>query len=556
MRKGLIFIILLAGCRQSPSYDVLIRHGSLYDGSGTPSRVADVGIKGDTIAAIGDLRGAVGRQEVEAQGLAVAPGFVNMLSQAQESLLADGLSQCDIRQGVTLEVMGEGDSMGPLNERMKKENAALQADIKYPIEWTTLDEYLRHLVKRGVSPNVASFVGATTVRRHEIGYADRDPTPSEMNQMKALVRQAMEDGALGVGSALIYAPAFYAKTEELIELCRVAAQYHGMYISHLRSEGNHLLEAVDELLRIAKEAGLPAEIYHLKAAGAANWAKMDQLIAKVNSARSTGLHISADMYVYLAGATGLDAAMPPWVQEGGLEEWRKRLQNPATRRRVRHEMSTPTDQWENFFLMAGSPENVLLVGFKSDSLKKYTGRSLADVARIMGKSPEETAMDLVVKDDSRVGTVYFLMSEDNIRKQVTLPWVSFGSDEESSAPEGVFTRYQQHPRAYGNFARVLAKYTREEKLIPLEISIQKLATLPAENLGISKRGRLRVGYFADLAIFDPATIQDHATFDNPRQYATGMVHVFVNGVQVLRNGEHTGATPGRVVRGPGWKGKD
>lgn len=446
--------------------------------------------------------------------------------------------------------------MGPLNDRMKKENVALQTDLKYPIEWTTLDEYLRHIVKRGVSPNVASFVGATTVRRHEIGYADRDPTPSEVGQMKALVRQAMEEGALGVGSALIYAPAFYAKTEELIELCRVAAQYHGMYISHLRSEGNRLLEAADELLHIAKEAGLPAEIYHLKAAGAANWTKMDQLIAKVNSARSAGLRISADMYVYLAGATGLDAAMPPWVQEGGLEEWRKRLQNPAIRRRVLHEMSTPTDRWENLFLGAGSPENVLLVGFKSDSLKKYTGRSLADVARMMGKSPEETAMDLVVKDDSRVGTVYFLMSEDNVRKQVALPWVSFGSDEESSAPEGVFTKYRQHPRAYGNFARVLAKYTREEKLIPLETSIQKLATLPAENLGIMKRGRLQVGYFADLAIFDPATIQDHATFDNPRQYATGMVHVFVNGVQVLRNGEHTGATPGRVVRGPGWKDKN
>ena len=554
MRVGIVLVLLLTGCRQSPSYDVLIRHGMLYDGSGSPPRVGDIGINGDTITTIGDLGSALGTQEIDARGLAVAPGFVNMLSWANESLIVDGLSQSDIRQGVTLEVMGEGESMGPLNERMKAENVALQGDITYPIEWTTLDQYLRYIENRGVSANVASFVGATTIRRHEIGYANRAPTPEEMARMKVLVRQAMEEGALGIGSSLIYAPAFYASTDELIELCRVTGQYGGMYISHIRSEGNALLEGVDELVRIAREAGVAAEIYHLKAAGAANWPKLDEVIAKVNSARAAGLRITANMYAYTAGATGLDAAMPPWVQEGGLEQWRKRLQDPAIRRRVKQEMTTPTDKWENLFLGAGSPDQVLLLGFKNESLKKYTGKTLAEVARMRGTSPEDTAMDLVVEDDSRVGTAYFLMSEDNIRKQIVLPWVSFGSDEESSAPEGVFTKYQQHPRAYGNFARVLGKYVREEKLMPLEAAVRKLAALPAENLGIKRRGHLQAGYFADIAIFDP-DIQDHATFDKPRQYATGMAHVFVNGVQVLKNGEHTGAKPGRVVRGPGWKGE-
>jgi N-acyl-D-amino-acid deacylase len=553
MRASILLVLLLTGCRQSPSYDVLIRHGMLYDGSGSPPRVGDIGINGDTITAIGDLGSALGKQEIDARGLAVAPGFVNMLSWANESLIVDGRSQSDIRQGVTLEVMGEGDSMGPLNERMKAENVALHGDIKYPIEWTTLDQYLRYIENRGVSANVASFVGATTIRRHEIGYANRTPTLEEMARMKVLVRQAMEEGALGIGSSLIYAPAFYASTDELIELCRVAGQYGGMYISHMRSEGNALLEGVDELIRIAREAGVAAEIYHLKAAGAANWPKLDEVIAKVNSARATGLRITANMYTYPAGATGLDAAMPPWVQEGGLEQWRKRLQDPSIRRRVKQEMTTPTDKWENLLLGAGSPDKVLLLSFKNESLKKYTGKTLDEVARMRGKSPEDTAMDLVVEDDSRVGTAYFLMSEDNIRKQIVLPWVSFGSDEESSAPEGVFTKYQQHPRAYGNFARVLAKYVRQEKLMPLEAAVRKLAALAAENLGIKRRGHLQAGYFADIAIF--ADIQDHATFEKPRQYATGMVHVFVNGVQVLKNGEHTGATPGRVVRGPGWKGE-
>ncbi len=554
MRASIVLVLLLTACRAAtPNYDVLIRNGMLYDGSGGPPRRADVGVKGDRIATIGDLTSARGRVEIDARGLAVAPGFINMLSWANESLLVDARSQSDIRQGVTLEVMGEGESMGPLNERMKRENVALQGDIKYPITWTTLDEYLRTLEKRGISPNVASFVGATTIRRHEIGYADRAPTADELHRMTALVRDAMEDGALGVGSALIYAPGFYAHTEEIVELCRAAAPYGGLYISHMRSEGNTLLEAVDELIRIAKESGVPAEIYHLKAAGRSNWPKMDAVIAKVEAARATGLRVTADMYTYTAGATGLDAAMPPWVQEGGLEEWRKRLQDPAVRLRVKREMTTPTDAWENLYLGAGSPENVLFLSFKNDALKKYTGKTLAEVSRILGKPPEETAMDLVVEDDSRVGTAYFLMSEENIRKQIVLPWVSFGSDEESSSPEGVFARYHSHPRAYGNFARVLGRYVRDEKLMPLEAAVRKLSALPAENLGLAQRGRLETGYFADIAVFDPAAIADHATFDEPRRYATGMVHVFVNGVQVLRDGEHTGRTPGCVVRGRGWQ---
>src|SRR5262249_13992878 len=439
LRLVLLFCLLLSSCRSGPTYDVLIRQGTIYDGSGTAPAVRDVGINNDRIAAVGDLSKARGKLEIDARGLAVASGFINMLSWANESLIVDGRSQSDIRQGVTLEIMGEGDSMGPLNDRMKKENAALETDIKYPIEWTTLDEYLRYIVNRGVSTNVASFVGATTIRRHEIGYANRPATSEEMTRMKALVRQAMEEGALGIGSSLIYAPAFYASTDELIELSRVAAEYGGIYISHMRNEGNALLEAVDELIRIAKEAGIAAEIYHLKAAGEANWPKLEQVIAKIDSACAAGLHITADMYTYTAGATGLDASMPPWVQEGGLQEWRKRLRDPAIRKRVKQEMTTPTTKWENLYLGAGSPERVLLLSFKNEALKKYTGKTLADVARMRGQSPENTAMDLVVEDDSRVGTAYFLMSEDNVRKQVVLPWVSFGSDEESSAPEGVFT---------------------------------------------------------------------------------------------------------------------
>jgi N-acyl-D-amino-acid deacylase len=553
--------VILAGCtagagvRSSPAavHDAIIRNGTVYDGSGARGRITDVAIDGQTISAVGDLSTAVARQEIDARGLAVAPGFINMLSWATESLIADGRAMSDIKQGVTLEVFGEGSSMGPLNDTMKKEAVEEMGDIKYDIEWTTLAEYLDYLVKRGISPNVASFIGATTVRVHEIGYADRRPTPAELERMEALVRQAMEEGALGVGSSLIYAPAFYASTEELIALAKAAAPYGGSYISHMRSEGARLLESVDELLRIAREGGVGAEIYHLKAAGNDNWGKLPAVIAKVDSAREAGLDIRADMYTYTAGATGLDASMPPWVQEGGYKAWAKRLQDPVIRARVAAEMRTPTDKWENFFTAVGSPDKIILVGFKADSLKPLTGKTLAEVARMRGKSPEETAMDLVIQDGSRVSTVYFLMSEDNVRRQLAIPWVSFGSDAEAPATEGVFLRSSTHPRAYGNVARLLGRYVRDEKIVPLEEAIRRLTSLPAHNLKIRNRGALAPGYFADVAIFDPLTISDHATFDNPHRYATGMVHVFVNGKQVLKNGEHTGAKPGRVVRGPGWK---
>lgn len=535
-------------------YDVILRGGTIYDGSGRAPFTGDVAIRGDRIAAIGNLRGAKAKTEIDAKGLAVAPGFINMLSWATDSLIYDGRSQSDIRQGVTLEVMGEGWSMGPLTPAMKEQMKEQQGDIQYDVAWTTLGEYLSYLEKKGIATNVASFVGATTVRIHEIGYADRPPTPEELARMKALVRQAMEEGALGVGSSLIYAPAFYAKTPELIELCKAAAPYGGMYISHMRSEGNRFLEALDELIAIAREAKIPAEVYHLKAAGKSNWPKMDAAIAKIEAARKQGLRITADMYTYPAGATGLDAAMPPWVQEGGLKQWIERMKDPAIRARVMREMTTPTDAWENLFLGAG-PDGTLLAEFKNDALKPLTGKTLAEVARMRGKSPEETAMDLVIEDGSRVGTIYFLMSEDNIRKQVKLPWLSFGSDAGSMAPEGPFLKSNPHPRAYGNFARVLGKYVREEKVMTLAEAVRKLTSLPASNLKIKERGALRPGYFADIAVFDAAKIQDHATFEQPHQYATGMVHVFVNGQQVLRDGEHTGATPGRFVRGPGWKAK-
>ena len=547
--------LALAACSRAPAYDVVIRHGAIYDGSGGTPRVGDLAIQGDSIVAVGDIGAGRGRVEVDATGLAVAPGFINMLSWATESLIEDGRSQGDIRQGVTLEVFGEGESMGPLSDSMKADAVRQQGDIQYPIEWTTLDEYLTSLTRRGVSPNVASFIGATTVRIHEIGYADRPPTPAELARMRALVDTAMLDGALGVGSSLIYAPAFYAGTDELVALCEEASRYGGMYISHLRSEGNRLLPAVDELIGIARRAHISAEIYHLKAAGRANWGKLDSVITRVEAARADSLRVTADMYTYTAGATGLDAAMPPWVQEGGLEAWRARLRDPATRARVAREMRTPTDRWENLFLAAGSPENVLLVGFRQDSLKPLTGKTLAEVARMRGTSPEETAMDLVVQDDSRVGTIYFLMSEDNVRREIALPWVSFGSDAGSLAPEGVFLKSNPHPRAYGNFARLLGRYVRDEHVIPLAEAVHRLSLLPATNLRIERRGALRPGYYADVVVFNPDSIADHATFERPHQYATGVVDVFVNGVQVLRNGEHTGAKPGRVVRGPGWRSR-
>ena len=558
----LAFALALAACASTPrpaptlpvDYDVIIRNGTVYDGSGAPGVRADIAIRGDSIVAVGDMASAHAVSDIDARGLAVAPGFINMLSWATETLIEDGRAQSDIRQGVTLEVFGEGDSMGPLNDRMKQEMQEAQGDIRYPIEWTTLGEYLAYLERRGIAPNVASFIGATTVRVHEVGYADRPPTAEELARMQALVRQAMEEGALGVGSSLIYAPAFYAKTPELIALMQAAAPYGGMYISHMRSEGNRLLEAVDELLAISRATGAPAEIYHIKAAGRQNWAKQAAMLAKVDSARRAGARITADMYTYTAGATGLDASMPPWVQEGGYKEWAKRLQDPIIRSRVAAEMRAPTDEWENFFYAVGSPERILLVGFKNPALKPLTGKTLAEVARLRGKSPEETAMDLVVEDGSRVDAVYFLMDEDNVRRLIQVPWISFGSDAGAPAPEGNFLKSSTHPRAYGNVARLLGRYVRDERLIPLEAAIRRLSALPAENLKLRRRGMLKPGYHADVVVFDPALIQDHATFDEPQRYATGVVDVLVNGVQVLRNGEHTGAKPGRFVKGPGYRG--
>ena len=552
--KTLSLILLIAGCSSLEKHDILIKNGIIVDGSGTPAYVGSVAINADTIVAVGNLT-ARGKLEIDATGLVVAPGFINTLSWATESLIQDGRSKSDIMQGVTLEVFGEGWSMGPLSQNLKNElqlpNA--QGDIKYEIDWNTLDEYLQSLVRRGISPNVASFIGATTVRINHIGYENRPPTADEMSSMKQMVREAMEDGALGVGSSLIYAPAFYSSTEELIELSKVASEYDGLYISHMRSEGNGLLQSIDELITIADKADIRAEIYHLKMSGKENWSKYDEVIRKIDSARVSGLSITTNMYTYIAGATGLDASMPPWVQEGGYDKWAERLQDPAIRRRVLKEMTTPTDKWENLMYAAGTPDNLLLVGFKNDSLRHYTGKTLTEVAEIHGKSPEETAMDLVVADGSRVGTVYFLMSEENIKKQVALPYMSFGSDAGSLSPEGVFLNSSTHPRAYGNFSRLLGKYVREEKIISIEEAIRKLTSLPATNFKIKKRGSLTKGFFADLAIFNPETIQDHATFDEPHQLSTGMIHVFVNGEQVLKNGSHTGALPGRVVRGPGYK---
>jgi len=558
MRKAIVVLIsvtvgILGSCSRAPDYDVIIRGGRVYDGSGSAPVISDVGIKGNKIATVGILNEARGSREIDAKGLAVAPGFINMLSWANESLIEDGRSQSDIRQGVTLEVMGEGESMGPLNPRMKQEMQHRQGDIRYKVEWTTLREYLDYLVRRGISTNVASFVGAATVREYALGYDNRPPNAEELELMRKLVRQSMEEGALGVGSALIYAPGYYAKTDELVELCKVASTYGGMYISHIRNEGNGLLEAIDELLKISREARIPAELYHLKESGKLNWGKIDAVIRKVEAAQKAGLKITADMYTYTARATGLDASMPPWVQEGGVEEWIKRLKDPTTRRKVVQEMRTATNTWENLFLAAGTPKNVLLVGFRQDSLKYLTGKTLDEVAALRHKSAEETAMDLVIDDDSRVGTIYFLMAEENVRKQIALPWVSFGSDEASLAPEGVFLKSNAHPRAYGNVARLLGKYVRDEKVISLEEAIRRLSSFPAENLKIRERGLLRPGYYADVVVFDAARIADHATYEKPHQYSTGMSHVFVNGVQVLKDGEHTGAKPGMVVPGPGLK---
>jgi N-acyl-D-amino-acid deacylase len=550
----LVLVGFLCSCAARPEYDTVIRNGLVYDGTGAPGRTADVAISGDRLAVIGDIGVARGAVEVDARGLAVAPGFINMLSHSERSLIADGRSEGEIRQGVTLEVFGEG-SMGPWNDLMKREEIERQSDIKFDVAWTTLGDYLDHLVARGVSPNIASFVGAATVRIHELGYQNRAPTAQELERMRGHVRRAMQDGAMGLSSALIYAPGVYAKTEELVELAKVAAQSGGMYISHMRSEGNRLLEAIDEVLTIAREAGIRAEIYHLKAAGRPNWSKLEDAIRKIETARRAGLEITADMYTYTAGSTGLDAAMPPWVQEGGYDAWAGRLKDLAVRARVRKEMTTPTDDWENLFLAAGA-EGTLLVGFRNEALRSYLGKTLADVARLRGRSVPDTAMDLVIEDGSRVQVVYFLMSEENVRRQIQLPWISFGSDAASMATQGVFIRTSTHPRAYGNFARLLGKYVRDEELITLEEAVRRLTALPAETLRLADRGRLQPGFFADVVVFDPQSVQDRATYEQPHQYAIGMRHVWVNGVLVLKDGEHTGATPGRVVRGPGWQGQN
>jgi N-acyl-D-amino-acid deacylase len=546
-------LVVLASCQPTPSYDTIIRNGMIYDGNGGEPFKADIATNGDTISFIGDLKNARAKTEVDATGLAVAPGFINMLSWATETLIEDGRSQSDIRQGITLEVMGEGMSMGPLNPSMKSELQNGQGDIKYEVQWNTLGEYLRFLEKKGISTNIASFVGATSLRVYIVGEENRNPTPAETDSMRLLVRQAMEEGALGIGSSLIYPPAFFAKTDELVALCEEAAKYGGSYISHMRSEGNNLYEAVEELVTIAKRAGIHAEIYHLKAAGKDNWVKMDSVIRRIERARKEGLNITADMYTYTAGATGMTAAFPPSLQDGGFGKLWQRLQDPAIRKEMKKVMNTNARDWENLYYAAGSAEKVLLLGFNRDSLKKYTGKTLAEAASLRGSTPEETAMDLIVQDSSRIDVAYFLMSEENIKKQIVLPWLSFGSDAGSYTADGVFLKSNAHPRAYGNFSRVLGKYVRDEKLMTLAEAIRKLAKLPATNLKIEKRGELKAGNFADIAIFDPVIIKDNASFDKPHQYSTGMQHVFVNGIAVLKDGAHTGASPGRFIKGPGWK---
>ena len=549
----LVAAVCMTGCSETPNYDVIIRGGTVYDGLGGAPYVGDIGIKQDRIAIIGNLSERSGALEIDAAGKAVVPGFINMLSWATTSLLEDGRGVSDLKQGVTLEVMGEGFSMGPLNDAMKEEMVARQGDIKYDVEWTTLNEYLEYLVDKGISPNVASYVGATTVRVHEIGYEDRPANEAELTRMQDLVRDAMRDGALGVGSSLIYAPANFADTDELIALVSAAAEFGGAYISHIRSEGDRLEEAVTELLKIASITGAPAEIYHLKASGRPNWYKLQNVFDMIEAARDAGLQITADMYTYPASATGLNASMPLWVQEGGHDAWIARLKDPAIRARVVAEMKDPDADWENRFVQAG-PENILLLGFNKEQLKPLIGKTLKEVAEERGTDPAETAIDLVIEDDSRVDVSYFMMSENNVRRKVAQPWISFGSDAGAPAAEGVFLQSNPHPRAYGTFARVLGKYVRDEQVLSLPEAVRRMTSLPAANIGIQGRGRLAEGRYADVVVFDPETVADRATFEEPHQYAVGIEQVFVNGVQVIRDGEHTGATPGRVVRGPGWTG--
>jgi N-acyl-D-amino-acid deacylase len=555
--RAIACLMLLTACAlttHAAGHDLVIRGGTIIDGTGAEGYIGDVVVDADRIVYVGKSRGDSAKTTIDATGKAVAPGFINMLSWSVESLIVDGRGQSALRQGVTLEIFGEGSSWGPWTPEMKKLAKARQTDIQYDITWTSLDEYLQHLQNKGVALNVASFIGAETARVHVLGEGDVDPTPAQLEQMRALVRQAMEDGALGVGASLIYAPGTFAETDELVALSAEAARCGGMYITHMRSEGVRLLEAIDETVEIARRAQVPVEIYHLKAAGRSNWGKLDAALERIERARAQGLHVTTDMYTYVAGATGLDAAMPTWVQAGGIEQWIQRLKDPAIRARVIAEMRAPSKDWESLFRGAGSADNVLFIGFKNPKLKPLTGKRLSEVARMRGVSPEDAAVDLVIEDGSRVETVYFLMSEDNVRRQIKLPYMSFGSDAEASAPEGVFLQSSTHPRAYGNFARLLGKYVREEKLISLPEAVRRLTTLPASNLALKDRGKLVSGYFADIVVFDPATIQDHATFEKPLQYSTGVSHVVVNGGIALANGEPTGKPTGRVVRGQGWKG--
>lgn len=539
-----ILIISISACSTNTDYDIILKNGTIYDGSGNVSFTGDIGISNDTIAAIGDLSNATGKNIKDLQGLAVAPGFINMLSWANVALIEDGRSQSDIRQGVTLEVLGEGSSMGPLNDTMKLKMVENQGDIKYDIKWTTLGEYLQYMEEKGVSTNIASFIGNGTVRKHVIGNENRLATAEELLEMKTLVQQAMEEGAVGISSSLLYAPSGYANTEELIELAKVASKYNGMYISHIRNEGDELLEAVEELITIAREAKISAEVYHLKASGQSNWQKMDQVIENIEQARKDGLAVTADMYTYSASSTGLHVQLPDWVREGGVEATIQRLSDTTLRDSILHDIE-----------FGNPPDRILLTGFRNEALRVYAGKRLNKVAEILGKSPAETMMDLIVEDDSRIQVVYFSMSDDNIKKKVALPWMSFCSDAGSYTNEGVFIKQITHPRAYGSFTRVLGKYARDEKVLTLQEAIRKLSALPAQNLKLKKRGMLKVGNYADIVVFDPAKINDVATFEKPHQYSEGMVHVWVNGVQVLENGNHTEAKPGRFVKGPGWKEK-
>jgi len=541
----LLFFVVLVSCGSKPDYDTIIRNGMIYDGTGNSPYKADLAINGDTIAIIGDLTGKSADNELDAGGLAVSPGFINMLSWANETLIEDGRSQSDIRQGVTLEVMGEGSSMGPWNDKMKEEEKEDQNLIYYDIEWSTLGEYLDYMENRGISTNIASFVGNATIRSYVLGVDSRKPTTDELNQMEGLVKQAMEEGAMGISSSLLYVPSIYSDTDELIALSKVVSQYNGMYISHIRNEGDHLLESVNELITIAREAQVPAEIYHFKASGTANWGKLDSAIALIDAARKEGLAITTDMYNYPASSTGLNIVLPQWAKDGGHDSTMMRFKDPVLRKKAMDEIK-----------FTCTPDSILMVGFKNEDLKPLLGKSVGEVARDRGITPEQAVVDLIEEDDSRIQVVYFTMSEDNVRKKVALPYMSFCSDAGSYTAGGVFLQQSTHPRAYGSFARLLAKYVREEKVISLEEAVRKLTSLPAHNLKLHRRGLLKPGYFADVVMFDPASIQDHATFSKPHQYATGVKNVWVNGVQVLKDGEHTGATPGRAIRGPGYIPKE